>query len=154
MAQSYLFAPPYLRTMLYTPEIRFSDIDSYGIVHNAKFLIFFEQSRIALFNKISGDWDWKASGVLVANQEINYIVPVTLKDNLEILVWVEKVGTKSMTYSYEAYKTIGGKKVLAATSKTVLVSFDVASGKSIEVPELWRNTINENGLLGRPEYLI
>lgn len=136
--------------MIYTPEIRFSDIDSYGIVHNAKFLIYFEQSRIALFNKISGDWDWKKAGVLVANQEVNYLVPVTMKDKLEIMVWVEKVGTKSMTYAYEAYKMVGGKRLLAATSTTVLVSFDVRSGKTIEVPQEWRDTIDANGLLGRP----
>ena len=148
--QSYLFVPPYLRGMIYSPEIRFSDIDSYGIVHNAKFLIYFEQSRIALFNNIAGHWDWRESGVLVANQEINYKVPVTIQDKLEILVWIESVGTKSMTYAYEAYKKIREDKILAATAKTVLVSFDVRSGKSIEVPKEWREMIDKNNLLGKP----
>ena len=104
MVQSYSFSPSYLSSMIYIPEIRFSDIDSYGIVHNAKFLIFFEQSRIALFSKISGEWDWKKSGVLVANQEVNYKVPVTMRDKLEILVWIESLGNKSMTYAYEGTK--------------------------------------------------
>ena len=54
--------------MIYKPEIRFADIDSYGIVHNAIFLLFFEESRINLFKKIVGVWDWK-KGVLVASQK-------------------------------------------------------------------------------------
>ena len=38
--------------MIYKPEIRFADIDSYGIVHNAKFLLFFEESRINLLRTL------------------------------------------------------------------------------------------------------
>ena len=75
-------------SILYRPEIRFADIDSYGIVHNANYLIYFEQSRIELFNKISAGWDWKKHGVLVARQEVDYKHPVKLKDVLEIEILI------------------------------------------------------------------
>ena len=86
----------------------------------------------------------------MANQEVSYKVPVTMRDKLEILVWIESVGNKSMTYAYEAYKIVGGERVIAATAKTVLVSFDVSSGRSIEVPQEWRDIITKNNLLGKP----
>ena len=52
--------------IIYRPEIRFADIDSYGIVHNANFLIYFEQSRIALFKKVSEGFSFMVAISLVA----------------------------------------------------------------------------------------
>ncbi len=136
--------------MIYKPEIRFADIDSYGIVHNAIFLLFFEESRINLFKKIVGVWDWKKSGVLVASQKVDYRHPVTLDDELEIIVWVKSVGVKSLTFAYEAYLLKGGKKVLSAESETVIVCYNNIVKTTVSVPSEWRESIEKNGLLRRP----
>ena len=110
--------------MIYTPEIRFADIDSYGIVHNAKYLIFFEQSRIHLFHKIAGNWDWGKSGVLVASQKVDYRHPVKLNDNLEIEVWVKSVGEKSLTIAYNAYINNDWGRILSAESELSISWYD------------------------------
>ena len=136
--------------MIYKPEIRFDDIDSYGIVHNAIFLLFFEESRINLFKKIVGVWDWKKSGVLVASQKVDYRHPVTLNDELEIIVWVKSVGKKSLTLAYEAYLLKDGKKVISAESETVVVCYDNTVNTTVSVPSEWRESIEKNGLLRRP----
>lgn len=136
--------------MIYKPEIRFADIDSYGIVHNAIFLLFFEESRINLFKKIVGVWDWKKSGVLVASQKVDYRHPVTLNDELEIIVWVKSVGKKSLTLAYEAYLLKDGKKVISAESETVVVCYDNTVNTTVSVPSEWRESIEKNGLLRRP----
>ena len=39
---------------VYTPEIRFVDIDAAGIVNNATYFNYFEQSRIAFFEPLLG----------------------------------------------------------------------------------------------------
>ena len=135
--------------MIYKPEIRFADIDSYGIVHNAKYLIYFEQSRIHLFQKIAGDWDWQKIGVLVASQKVEYRHPVKLSDKLEVEVWVKSVGKKSITISYEAFITDGSVRHLSAESETVIVCFNPISNVSVEVPILWRESIDKFGLLTR-----
>ena len=136
--------------MIYKPEIRFADIDSYGIVHNAIFLLFFEESRINLFKKIVGVWDWKKSGVLVASQKVDYRHPVTLNDELEIIVWVKSVGKKSLTLAYEAYLLKDEKKVISAESETVVVCYDNTVNTTVSVPSEWRESIEKNGLLRRP----
>lgn len=132
---------------LYRPEIRFADIDSYGIVHNAKYLIYFEQSRMALFHEISEGWNWKKHGVLVARQEVDYKHPVKLQDVLEIEVWIEKLGEKSLTIAYNANIVTSEDKILAAHSRTVIVCFDVVTGLSTAIPSTWRKAINDAGLL-------
>lgn len=132
---------------LYRPEIRFADIDSYGIVHNAKYLIYFEQSRMALFHEISEGWNWKKHGVLVARQEVDYKHPVKLQDVLEIEVWIEKLGEKSLTIAYNANIVTSENKILAAQSRTVIVCFYVVTGLSTAIPSTWRKAINDAGLL-------
>jgi len=135
--------------MIYKPEIRFADIDSYGIVHNAKYLIYFEQSRIHLFQKIAGDWDWQKSGVLVASQKVEYRNPVKLSDKLEVEVWVKSVGKKSLTIAYEAFIVDDSVRHLSAESETVIVCFNPISNETVEVPKLWRESIEKFGLLTR-----
>ena len=124
--------------IIYRPEIRFADIDSYGIVHNANFLIYFEQSRIALFKKVSEGWDWSEHGVLVARQEIDYKHPIKLGDDLEILIWIEKLGEKSITCAYTAHITKNGNKILCAESRTVIVCFNHKTGSTCLIPDDWR----------------
>jgi len=133
--------------ILYRPEIRFADIDSYGIVHNANYLIYFEQSRIELFNKISESWDRKKHGVLVVRQEVDYKHPVKLKDVLEIEIWIEKLGEKSITVAYNAHIIKEDSKILAASSRTVIVCFDLATGSTTLIPKLWRQAIHDVCLL-------
>ena len=135
--------------MIYKPEIRFADIDSYGIVHNSKYLIYFEQSRIYLFHKIAEDWDWQKSGVLVARQKVEYRHPVKLFDKLEVEVWVKSVGTKSLTIAYEAFIVDGSVRLLSAESETVIVCFNPISNETVEVPKLWRQSIEKFGLMTR-----
>ena len=129
--------------IIYRPEIRFADIDSYGIVHNANFLIYFEQSRIALFKKVSEGWDWSEHGVLVARQEIDYKHPVKLGDDLEILIWIEKLGEKSITCAYTAHITKNGNKILCAESRTVIVCFNHKTGSTCLIPDDWRSAIEK-----------
>ena len=133
--------------ILYRPEIRFADIDSYGIVHNANYLIYFEQSRIELFNKISEGWDRKKHGVLVVRQEVDYKHPVKLKDVLEIEIWIEKLGEKSLTVAYNAHIIKEDSKILAASSRTVIVCFDLDTGATTLIPKLWRQAIHDVCLL-------
>ena len=86
----------------YCPEIRFSDVDAYGIVHNAKYLVYMEQARIHWWRQAVGGsaWDWTKVGVLVAHHTIDYLSPVQLGDTLEVSCVAGDVGTKSMDVHY------------------------------------------------------
>ena len=148
-----LMKTPHSRPIKYRPEIRFADIDSYGIVHNANFLLYFEQSRICLFKEIAGNWDWTINGVLVARQELDYRMPVKLGDVIEITIWVQELGEKSVTCAYEAHIIKNDKRTLCTESKTVIVCYNSLTRETTKVPVEWRSAINNNGLLGRPKAL-
>mgnify|MGYP000621314684 FL=1 len=117
---------------IYKPEIRFVDIDAAGIVNNATYLNYFEQSRIQFFEGIVGKkWDWNSAGMVIAKHEVNYRQPILFQDDVTIVTWIERVGTKSMEAAYEIFKMVGGERVLIAFASTVMVSFDHRKGISI-----------------------
>tara|TARA_Y100000385_G_scaffold287474_1_gene351820 strand:+ start:2342 stop:2800 length:459 start_codon:yes stop_codon:yes gene_type:complete len=117
---------------LYKPEIRFVDIDAAGIVNNATYLNYFEQSRIQFFEGIVGKkWDWNSAGMVIAKHEVNYRQPILFQDDVTIVTWIERVGTKSMEAAYEIFKMVGEERVLIAFASTVMVSFDHRKGISI-----------------------
>ena len=123
----------------YSPEIRFGDIDAMGHVNNAVYLTFFEQARIHFFQVLAdGKWDWNKHGILVAKNEINYVLPVFLTDKIDIRVSCTHVGNKSFTVTYEIYR---GTE-LCAKGLSVLVCFNYMEKSSIAVPEIWREKLN------------
>ena len=137
---------------VYTPEIRFVDIDAAGIVNNATYFNYFEQSRIAFFEPLLGKkWDWNTAGMVVARHEIDYRAPILFNDDVRIVTWIEHVGTKSMTAAYEVYKQIQGSWVLSAQAKTVLVSFNHKERR----PAPWSDEVVEAAKgfgFGRPDF--
>ena len=133
----------YLRVMKeitpYRPEIRFSDVDAYGVVHNAKYVVYMEQARIHWWRQAMGEgmWDWSKVGVLVAHHTIDYLKPVRLGDVLEVSSHIGALGNKSIDVHYEM--TCDGHPV--ACAKTVLVCFDHKTQATIPVPEPWRQAL-------------
>jgi YbgC/YbaW family acyl-CoA thioester hydrolase len=123
----------------YCPEIRFSDVDAYGIVHNAKYLVYMEQARIHWWRQAVGGsaWDWTKIGVLVAHHTIDYLSPVQLGDTLEVSCVAGEVGTKSMDVHYSM--SCKGRPV--AKAKTVLVCFDHREKRTTSVPQEWRDAL-------------
>lgn len=136
----------------YCPEIRFVDIDAAGIVNNATYLNYFEQSRIQFFEGIVGRrWDWNSAGMVIARHEVNYVQPIFFQDAVTIVTWIEKVGVKSMEAAYEIYKQSADDLVLVANAKTVMVSFDHIQGVSIPWRDELRAPLKEFGI-GRPDF--
>lgn len=119
-------------------QVRFSDLDVMGHVNNSVYLSYFEYARVQYFAKLLGtNWDWKKNGVLLVRNEVDYHRPVLLTDVPEVFVFVDSVGSKSFTLSYE----VKVKDVLTTTGKSVLVSFDSIQNSSIEVPTEMRNIL-------------
>lgn len=123
----------------YCPEIRFSDIDAYGIVHNATYIVYLEQARIHWWRQVVREaWDWTEIGVLVAHHDIDYMHPARLGDSLEIFCQVGEVGDKSIEVRYKLQ--CEGRQV--ASARTVLVCFDHAKKKTTSVPQSWREAFS------------
>ncbi|NND93362.1 MAG: acyl-CoA thioesterase [Flavobacteriales bacterium] len=125
-------------------EVRFSDIDAMGHVNNAVFLNYFEEARIEFFKATIGEkWDWRSQGIVLARNEIDYMLPILLTDEVKIETRVEKIGGKSMTLSYSVYNGLEGEQMKRfAHGRSIIVAFDYAKGQPKEIPESWRAAFN------------
>ncbi len=118
--------------------IRFSDIDAFGHVNNARYLSFFEEARIQFFDHHLSDNDWKKTGIILANAKVDFIIPILRRDNIIVNVWCSRVGTKSFDLSYEVIKNNDEQPVLCAHGLTTVVAFDYKTEETIVIPSDWK----------------
>jgi len=123
-------------------QLRFSDTDAIGHVNHARFLSYFEESRIALRAKLSSDLGFDPSWIL-AHIDVDYIRQIKLSDErVEIELWVERVGDKSFTIGSE----MSHLGEVVAKSKSVIVAFDYAKQKSRPLSDAERAALSEHSL--------
>lgn len=123
--------------MIATPiQIRFSDCDMGGHVHNAVYLNYFEIARVGFF--VSGfgrDWDWKSDGLIVKKNVVEYNVPTFIADEISVEVNCTHIGNKSFTLSYAV---VDGKGTLKASGESIIVSFDYKTQRTKPVTDRMR----------------
>ena len=110
-------------------EVRFRDLDAMGHVNHAVYLTYFEQGRVQLF----GARRPEGFDFILARLECDYLRPVTLADRLSVHIQVEKIGTKSFTFSYRLVDRFDAETVYA-TATSVQVCFDYRMNASVPVP--------------------
>jgi len=128
----------------YKFEVRLSDIDFLGHVHNGTYLTYFEQARIYFFREISKDWDWTKKGLILGRNEIDYILPILFNYEVEIDTRCDHIGNKSFTLSYELFRIVDGKRVLSTKGRSILVCMDYEENKSVEVFDEWKDALEES----------
>ncbi|MEH1013593.1 thioesterase family protein [Micromonospora sp. CPCC 206060] len=117
---------------VYHCTLRWSDLDAYGHINNARFLTLYEEARVALM--FSGGRAWGvgsfADGVVIRRHEIDYLRPVDYAlgrasaeaaPTVRIEMWIEEIRVSNFTVAYELYDG----DVLASTARSVLVPFDL-----------------------------
>ena len=122
--------------------IRLSDVDLAGHVHNSKYLDYFEAGRMAyMADFVPADHDWKALGLILARNVLDYLAPVRLNDDASINVWCSAVGRKSFTLEYEMHVTRDSTEVPVCREKSVMVCFDYHAQQTIAIPDGWRQEL-------------
>jgi len=124
-------------------QIRFVDIDKMGHVNNATILSYFEIARTNFFDDVIGQQDsWFERGLIIAHTDIDYLQPVYLRDEIEALVCIAKIGTKSFDVEHVLVKTANGKQTICAIANSILVCMDYTKKETIEVPTEWKEKIS------------
>ncbi len=126
----------------YKPEIRFVDMDAMGHVNNSVYFTYLEQARIDFFKQLRYEkWDWVEEGVVVAKNELNYILPVFYGDDIEIETHCSQLGNKSLTLTSRIMRQSDQGRVMCAEGHCVLVCFNHKLQRSHEVPAAWRTIL-------------
>ena len=98
--------------------VRWGDLDAFGHVNNATYLIYAQEARFA--------WS-KMLEMVVARAEVDFIAPIYTGDiYIDVEIWVNKIGNSSFGLTYEMKN---GDELLARI-KTVQVTVSMDTKKS------------------------
>jgi acyl-CoA thioester hydrolase len=111
--------------------VRWGDLDAFGHVNNATYLIYAQEARYA--------WS-KMIEMVVARAEVDFIAPIYMGDfYLNIEIWVHKIGTSSFGVTYE----MKNGDELVAVVKTVQVTVSMDTKKSRPLNDAEREFLNK-----------
>ena len=80
-------------------------------------------------------------GVILADVHVAYRKPVEWGVPVKVAVCITKIGNKSMTVEQNVVHAETGE--VFAEGEVVMVAFDYYQGKSIPVPQEWRDAVNK-----------
>ena len=124
-------------------EVRYGDLDPQGHVNNAKYLTYLEQARTQYVRRL-GLWpggSFQDLGMILADVHLAFRAQITFGQTVRVGVRVASIGNKSFKMEYRLEDAANGKEL--ASGATVQVAFDYRSGKTMPVPQAWRETIIE-----------
>ena len=110
----------------YDAAVRWSDMDAYGHVNNARFLTLYEEARVAMFfvgARAQGLTSFE-DGIVIARHEIDYLRPVDYGDPVRIELWISDLRAASFTVAYELFDG----DLLASRARSVCVPYNLAEG--------------------------
>lgn len=121
---------------IYNVPVRWSDMDAYGHVNNARFLTLFEEARVELFFVTARKFGLGSlqEGSVIARHEIDYLRPVDWGEPVRVEMWISEMRAAAFTVSYELFDD----GVVASRAKSVCVPYDLAAGHPRRLTETER----------------
>ncbi|MTD13468.1 acyl-CoA thioesterase [Nakamurella sp. YIM 132087] len=122
-----------------TVRVRWSDLDAFGHVNNARTATLLEEARVDwLFTEASKQGANRLTdGIVVSRLEIRYLRPITFGETVTVSMGVTELRAVSTTIDY----LVHADDVLAVTASTQLVPMDLEGMR----PRRWDE--NERGFL-------
>jgi acyl-CoA thioester hydrolase len=121
-------------------QIRFNDVDVVGHVNNSVYQNYFDAARMRYFEKVFGyRLDWHDQLLVLVKIEIEYLKPVDMYDNIQVLTKVHHLGNKSL----QMIQHLTGEETsdIRCTNKAVLSGFDYKNNTAILLLQQWRDAI-------------
>jgi len=128
----------------YRCALRWSDMDAYGHVNNARFLTLYEEARVALMFTAARDAGLTSfeDGIVISRHEVDYLRPVDYGDGVRIDLWISEIRPSRFVVDYELFASASssgivstlaaptdGQGELASRARSVCVPFDLAAGR-------------------------
>lgn len=122
----------------YECPVRWSDLDLFGHVNNARVLTLLEEARVALMfvgARDAGLTSFEQQGIVIHRHEVDYLRPIDYGPRVRIEMWVSDLRASRFTVSYELF----ADDVLASRAASVCVPFDLAAGRPRRLSEAERD---------------
>jgi len=115
-------------------QVRWGDLDAFMHVNNAAYLTYIQEARVdfTVYSRQRANLKPVLIEMVVAHADIDYINPIyDAGIEIDIAVWVSKIGTSSFVLQYELSKN----DEIYAKAKTVQVTVSMESKTSRPVNE-------------------
>jgi acyl-CoA thioester hydrolase len=135
--------PPSEYTLVLHQDVIWGDMDAFGHVNNTVYFRYFEDVRIAYFDKI-GVFELKNEinvGPILATTHASFKLPLEFPDRLHIAGRATVAGPKKINMHYSIYSE--RFSAVAAEGEGLLVYYDYANGTSCDIPESIITAIRE-----------
>ena len=104
-------------------RVRFRDCDAMGHVNNAVYSTYLEESRIGVLGGLTE--------FILARVEIDFRSELRAGETVEVRTSCPRIGTKS----FDLEHVIRAGERVVAEARSVLVSYDYATGSTVPVPD-------------------
>ena len=123
-------------------QVRWGDLDAFMHVNNAAYLTYIQEARVdfTVYSRQRSNLQPVLIEMVVAHADIDYINPIyDAGIEIDIDVWVSKIGTSSFVLQYELSKA----GTIYAKAKTVQVTVSMESKSSRPVNEQEREFLSQ-----------
>lgn len=128
---------------VYTGEVKFSEVDSFNVVHNIAYLYWLEWARTQYLFDVGMPRDDSVFSmhmpIMTVHSEVDYFSSMKFTDRYSVLTKVSKIGDSSITFINQVYSS--DKLILEA--KSILVYVNKENGKPESIPSFVREQINK-----------
>ena len=123
-------------------QIRFSDVDQFGHVNNSVYFALYDLAKTTYVKDVLGDSvDWRRMGIVVANINANFLLPMFFDDKIKIETATVHLGNKSFTLLQRAVTEDTGE--VKCECKTVMVMFDLKEKQPMQIPDEFKAIIRD-----------
>lgn len=121
-----------MSTPFRTPiHLRWSDLDAFNHINNARYLTFLEQARIEWFATIGEDWVTDTAAPVVASATLNFKRPIEYPADVHVELFTERLGNSSVVIGH---RIVAADGTLHCDGHVVAVWVERHSGKPIPLP--------------------
>jgi acyl-CoA thioester hydrolase len=134
------------RVTEYPLRVRSTDVDSQGIVNNARYFEFFEQARLAHLREIDVWGRPRANsdgsrGFTIAETTCRFRKPLVGRDEVVVQAWTEEIRNRSFIFGYRVVMASDG--TVAAEGSSAQVWLD-AENRPTPLPDDIRRSLEQS----------
>ena len=128
--------------LVLSQDLIWSDMDSYQHINNAVYFRYFEDVRIAYFEKVGvNEYKEKTEiGPILASTTCDFRAPLTFPDTIQIATVIEDIQRNRFKMKYLVYSERLNK--IAAEGEGLIVYYDYQRERSCEIPKVILSSIN------------
>lgn len=121
-------------TVVLEQDVIWGDMDAFGHINNTVYFRYFEDVRLAYFNKIGMReyMERERIGPILARTHCDFRLPLDYPDRIRIATRGRILSPRKLNMEYAVFSESHG--AVCAEGEGLIVYFDYANGRSCEIP--------------------